>query len=311
MKTLLSTNSIIEYFFGKKSRRDFEEMLKENECKKNLGEIIKEGLLYGAITATILFTILVSLEFPFFCSIIFSLIAFFAPLILQYSFQLLLFEKRKKEKEKMVPDLLLQASLFPRGTPTTKIISYMAKTDFGLLSKEFRKVNSEIRKGSSIEKALSRMQSRCKSRIVERAAGLLIQGHSSGAEMHAVFKETAEDVLETQSIIRERNATMAIEKYTVLMAAALIVPLILGLIVGLIEGLNFQGIAEMSFGLNAKERKALLEAALTANLLYIIEYSLIASLFISHHEGNKKKAIIYSLILIPASIATYTIAKAL
>ncbi|MEW6295779.1 MAG: type II secretion system F family protein [Candidatus Diapherotrites archaeon] len=311
MKIIPSFNSIIEYFFGKKSRIEFEEMLKENECKKNLEGIIKESLLHGAVAATILFSILIFLEFPFFYSIIFSLTAFFAPLILQYSFQLLLFEKRKREKERMVPDLLLQASLFPRGTATTKIISYMAKTEFGLLSKEFKKVNSEIRKGASIEKALSRMQQRCKSKIVERAADLLIQGHSSGAEMHSVFKETAEDVLETQSIIRERNATTTIEKYTVLMAAAIIVPLILGLIVGLIEGLNFQGIAELSLGLSSKERKALLEAALTANFSYIIEYSLIASIFISHHEGNKKKAIIYSLILIPASIITYTIARAL
>ena len=299
---------IIEYFFGKEGTNKFAELLKENQ-KKEINEFLKGALFYGIIAALLCFAFLSVFSFDIYFIFIFCLLLFFAPLLLKVLLQFFESERRKRKKEKMVPDVLLQASIFPCGTSTVRIIDYLAKAEYGLLSDEFRKAGEEIKRGAAIEQALLNIKKRCKSRIVERAINLLVQGHNSGAEMSSVFKEAAEDILETQAIIRERNATMIIEKYTLLLASGIIVPLVLGLIVGLVQGMDFSGIAEFGIGTNISQRKELLGTALIAIQAYIAEYSIIASVFVSNQEGNIKKAIIYALILLPLSLIVFSAAK--
>ena len=108
-------------------------------------------------------------------------------------FRFYLNEKQKREKEKLIPDALLQAGVFPSGTPLIKIIEYLSQANYGTLSNEFKKALNEIEKGSSITEALENIKKRNQSSIISRAMNLLIQGHESGADMSQTFKETAED----------------------------------------------------------------------------------------------------------------------
>jgi len=218
-------------------------------------------------------------------------------------------EKNKREKEKLIPDVLLQASVFPQGTSMIKIIDYLGKANYGLLSKEFEMALNEIEKGSSIEEALNNLSKRNNSSIISRAMNLLIQGHESGADMGKVFKETAEDILETQSILRERNSNTIIQKFTLLLAGGIIVPLVLGLLVKLVSGMNFSGIEEIGFGASLADRSLLLSTALLANQLYIAEFAILASIFVALQEGNPKKSILYALLLLPLSLIVYNFAK--
>jgi hypothetical protein len=227
---------------------------------------------------------------------------------MHYFFHLFSFEKNKREKEKLVPDILLQASIFPKGTPMIKIIKYISEADYGLMSREFEKAFNEIKKGKTTEQALQEISVRCKSKVISRAINLLIQGNNCGAEMNKVFKETAEDILETQSIIQERIASLFIQKYTLILAGGIIVPALLGLITGFVNEMNFMGINELGLGMKPEIRKEIIETSLLANQIYIIEYALIASFFIANQEANTKKALIYAIILIPTGIACYNIA---
>ncbi len=297
--------------FGTELRGKLELMLKQTNSKKNEKEFLREILL----CAIALSAFASALAFYFSQGVFYSLLAALGIALLfifgRYFLLLYKFEMRRRAIEAAVPDLLLQASIFPESAEAVKIIEYLSKADYGALSEEFNKALLEIRKGASIETALKNMSLRNNSRILSRALELIIQGYNSGAKMSKIFRETASDILETRSIIRERIATMTIEKYTLLLAGGIIVPLVLGLLVGLVTKLDFVSSDFLQIGMGAAERKLLLNAAMLANQLYIAEYALLASVFIANMENNIKKAVIYACILMPLSFAVYMIAQVL
>jgi len=231
------------------------------------------------------------------------------PMCLLWLGHLYLFELSKRKKESMVPDCLLQASTFPKGTELTKILSYLSGDDFGALGKEFGAAESAIRKGATIKSALQEMSRRNKSGPISRAVSLLLLGHETGADMGSFLREAASDLLETNSILMERNATLVVEKATLLFAGGLIVPAVLGLIASLISGFSLDAFESLGFGSPAPERAELLSTVLLASKIYIGEYAIIASLFIANQEGNQKKALVYAAFLLPCSLATYFIAS--
>jgi len=298
----------IKFFLGEKRINEFNWILKENNSNQKAEKMIVLYACIGFSLALVSIGISSVLEIEGIYPVVFFGLLLVLPGLMHWFFHLFLFEKNKREKEKVIPDILLQASIFPKGTPIIKIIKYISESDYGLMSKEFQKAFNEIQKGKTVEESLKEISRRCRSEIISRAMNLLIQGNVSGAEMNKVFKETAEDILETQSIIKERIASLFIQKYTLILAGSLIVPAILGTITGFINEMNFYGINELGLGMTEETRKAIIETALTANQIYIIEYALIASFFIANQEGNTKKAFVYSLVLVPLGIICYNIA---
>jgi len=305
--TFREVRVFLEKFLGEKNILDFEEKMQLN-CGKNFEQFFEKNLFLGVLAAITVFTAMVLLKNPARISIIASIASFFVPFLLEFFLQQYLFEKNKKDKEKLVPDVLLTAASFPEGSSFEKIIEYIGKNDYGLLSEEFKKASLEIKKGNTPESAFNSMKKRNKSRIIARMANLLIQGYNAGGKTEKIFRETAEDLLETNAILRERASAMVVEKYTLLFAGGIIVPLVLGLIVSLVSKMNFS-FAEISFGLSTEQRKELLEAALFSNQVYLLEYSIIASAFASFQDNDKKNFIVYCAVLLPLSFAVYSIAK--
>ena len=83
---------------------------------------------------------------------------------------------------------------------------------------------------------------------------------------------------------------------------------IAGLLAGIVSGLNFDALGTLQLGVDVKTRKALLEAALLGNQIYLAEYAIIASLFIANQENNLRKAVVYAVFLLPLSLAVYHLA---
>ena len=210
-----------------------------------------------------------------------------------------------KAMEKNVPDVLLHAASFPRGTNVVSIIKSLGNSDYAELSEEFRKAHSEILKGATPEKAFSNMKNRNRSKVIERAIDLILEGMNSGTDSSSVFKDAAEDILETNAVIQERASSLVVQKYTLLVAGALIVPLVLGLVIKTVNGLDFGTLAELEIGMASSERKALLEAASLSGQIYIAEYVVIASAFVGFFESDIKKSVIYAAVLLPLSIICY------
>lgn len=237
------------------------------------------------------------------------LVALLFPSGFWYFFFLLRAEHVKRKKEELVPDLLLSCSAFPKGTDSITLLRFGASSHFGLLGKEFEKACKEIENGASVEQALLHLKKRCKSRVMDRMADLLIMGYESGADLSRVFREAAEDLFETQFLLQERQAVLLIQKYTILLAGGLIVPIVLGLVSGLVRQLDFSSLALLEIGLKAGQRKELLEAASLGTQLYLVEYAVLASFFVANQEGNWKKGVLYSAILLPVGLTGFWLAK--
>jgi len=296
------------YFGGADSARGFCEKLAMNGCSAQ--KFLSRSLLAGFIGSMALTVLLFSAKTEFFYitagALGFFLFAFLFNFLLQDYF----FERNKKAREQMAPDMLLQASAFPKGTPFDKIIGYIAGDDFGLLGAEFKKAQEEIGRGASFTQAMQRLRERNSSAVIDRAVLLLQQGYESGADMSGIFREAAGDILETNAILQERNASLLIEKYTLLFAGGLIVPTVLGMLAGMVSGFDFSSFGQLiDFAGSAGQRGALLQSVLLANKIYIVEYALIASFFVASQEAHGKKAVIYASFLLPCSLLAYFIAS--
>ena len=98
-----------------------------------------------------------------------------------------------------------------------------------------------------------------------------------------------------------------VEKYTLLLAGGIIVPLVLGALVAMVGSLNFTGLSELGFGSGGSEQ--ILANALAGSQIYIIEYAILASVFVAYQENSIEKSIIYMVVLVPLSFALFMLAK--
>lgn len=290
----------------------FEKEIKslEFQLKESLGRELEEymekvsgyglglGLAAGAITLALK---------GFFYGSVTALACFMLAVAAGAMHPIYLYGKKTREIDATVPDLLLQASLFPPRTPITRILGYLSKAGYPL-SREFSKALKEIKNGSSVPEALENIRHRVKSKSVERTVKLLVQGYESGADISKVFKETASDLLKTQNVLRERNLTLAIQKYTLLLSAAILLPLILGMLGGLSKDMSFAGLEEYGLGTTKAEQESYTSTSLAGNQFYLVEYSIIVAAFIGLIENDYRKGMLYSIALIPCTLIVYSLA---
>jgi len=311
MDVVLALEEFSQIVFGRNRVIDFEEKLLLNKSRMRN---FKTFLLFGTCEG------IIAMIAAMFCvwsikngeidqAIIAGIGAFFLPMLLNYLFHDLLFEKRKRQKEELLSDLLLEASIFCDESSTEKTIKRIAEQDFPLLKEDFENAYAQIKNGASIEEALLRIKKLNKSSAYGRVIDLLIQGNKSGTKISKILSETAEDLLESKAILKERQAVMLVTKYTLLLSSGIIVPAVLGLIIGLVSGLNFSSMGELGIGLGPVERKALFETGILSTTIYVFEYSALSSFFLALQEGNKKNFFIYALFLIPISFLVFYSAK--
>lgn len=288
--------------------RLFQPLLQETNSTKTIQKLWSEIILESIIVTSIV-GIVLSFQTSNFYITVGCLAAFLAPIGFWFFFLLLKSEHQKRRKEDQVADLLLSCSAFPKGTDTITLLRFGASNHFGLLGNEFEIVCAEIKAGASIENALYNVKKRCKSKVLDRMVDLLVLGYESGADLSTVFRETAEDLFETRFLLQERHATLLVEKYTILVAGGLIVPIVLGLVSGMMQQLDFSALEGLEIGLNSVERDSLQAAALLGTHFYLVAYALIAAFFVGHQEGNWKKGILYAAILVPVGLLGFYLAK--
>ncbi len=272
-----------------------------NKSAKTLDGFVKEVTLFYSIfvIAFVTLFILEYIEWYYLLIIILSLPIIFFCL---YYYELFKENNRQKYIDSILQDILLQAGLFPKGTEITKIIQYISEQNYQYISLEFTIALKQIKKGYSVQKSLQEICTRNKSKLLERVINLLIVGYKSGKDMHFVFNKISQYILHIQELERERYSSLAIQKYTLLISAAILVPLILGWIQSIIVGFDFssfQTIGVVSIDPNLQIY------AKYATYIYLCELSVISSYFVALIDGNTKKSLIYLLIILPIALLIF------
>lgn len=216
-------------------------------------------------------------------------------------------ERINREIEKYIVEALYQASSVSSYASFEDVLQSISESDYGILSNEFRKVYNEIKKGESADNALEKMAERSSSAILKRAVNILVSGYRTGIDLSDALREAAEDIGKTMEIYRENRASMTVEKYTILFAGGFIVPLILGSMISLVGSIDLSSLYE--FGVGSSQSKEILSNAVLGNQIYVIIYSIMASLFVAYQENRIENSLAYVLLLLPCSVILFNLAQ--
>ncbi|MDD3083426.1 MAG: type II secretion system F family protein [Candidatus ainarchaeum sp.] len=302
--------NFFEIIFGKEKIINFEDTLIVNESRfKKIEKFIFACVLEGIFLTIFSMIILFFINFEINKTIFISILIFFVPFLINFLWQDLFFEKRKRKKESLLPEFLLEVSVFCDENSIIKNVEKMSKIDISLIKNDFERVDREIKNGSSVKESFERMKKLNKSKTINRVIDIFLQCYENGLKMSFLLKETAEDLMENNAILKEQQAVMLVTKYTLLLSSALIVPSILGIIIGLVNNLNFDFAEGFEIGLSAVEKKELFSFSVLGTTIYIIEFALLSSFFLGLQEGNKKQFWIYAMIIVPIALICFFLAQ--
>lgn len=203
---------------------------------------------------------------------------------------------RISQIENSLPSALLAASSQPRSFSLEKSLALMAKSSSGPLSDEISSLSRQIAAGAQIQKALSDAASSTPSHLWSRCLTLLNVGYKTGANMQHALRSTSDDILLVFSLLRERAAASAIQRYT-LIGAAILVPLILATVLSfstsLAEAYSSTSSALSLGGASPEEIAEVASVAAPSCQVYILIYSVITAFFLSLAEGRRERLFFY------------------
>ncbi|MCD6227632.1 type II secretion system F family protein [Candidatus Micrarchaeota archaeon] len=266
---------------------------------------IKRLFVKVSLFAALLFILFIIMGYYFSSAFyLLSFISLISPFMI-YFYLLFLAENRIIKMEKSLPDALTHAAMLQKGMSTENIIKEIGRHK-GPLGNEFKIAYRQISAGEDIEKALMDIAERNNSLLIERSVRLMIHGYYAGADMYTALRETAEDIYSLFNLISQRKSVLSLQKYTLLLGGAILVPLILGSIVQVVGSLNSEGLISLMAG--GAHPVELLGTVKDATQVYLILFSIISGIMIAQQEGEPKKAIIYITLIAISSTILYNAA---
>ncbi|VVB66524.1 Type II secretion system (T2SS), protein F [Candidatus Gugararchaeum adminiculabundum] len=217
-------------------------------------------------------------------------------------------DSRNARIEQCLPDALMHAASLQKSASFEKVVKSMAGAGYGELSDELAITSKQLSSNAHVGQALEDLSSRNDSVLLDRMAKLLMLGYSTGAETYTALRETADDILSIFSVVRERQSALAIQKYTIILGGAILVPLILGSILNLFSGMGL-GLASISGEAVAVQKPPIAETGAMAMAAYLLIFSVLSSLMIAVQEGQIRKFVIYLLLLAPISFLIFSFAQ--
>ncbi len=218
----------------------------------------------------------------------------FFPLLVNLAWQEKVFRENTKRMERQSLDSLLYWSALPSSWSFEKRLEEIAKHAPTPIQEEWNRVLARLARGTSVEEALSVFGEGRASVLLTRVRQVLIQGYASGSALHDECARLAMEGMQQQALVEERETSLLIEKYTLLGAGGIVVPLILGLSTGMVEHFS----QELGSG---SLNPPLQLAAAWGTRGYLFAYSILASIFVGMIEGDAGKAKIYIITLLPLS----------
>lgn len=129
--------------------------------------------------------------------------SFLAIWVVFYVSIVVIIDRRAKNVEEVLPDLLMMISQNMRaGMTPYNALWASAKPEFGPLAIEIQHVARDTLAGASFEEALQDMTTRIRSSRLERVVSLMIQGMQSGGELPEVLQEISDDTRRELNLVK-------------------------------------------------------------------------------------------------------------
>ena len=240
-----------------------------------------------------------------FILVIFLLLSLIFSFVFVYLIFIYLEDNKQRKISAGLSDLLVQASLFPKGTDLIEIIKYFGNNAISNenLSHEFRICYSQILAGVSVTDALVNIQKRNKNEKLAQIVNYLKISYDSGIEVSELFGKLSKNLINAEIVEKEKQVGLSIQKYTLITSSALIVPLVLKWVLNIVTGFSANSAID-AFSFNS----ALLDTAKIAIYAYVGELSLITSIFVGIIDGNWKKFVVYFCFICPLAYLVFILA---
>jgi Flp pilus assembly protein TadB len=275
-----------------------------NGIKKGVTPVVYSSVVEGAALFLIAWSAYLHFKptSPFWIGVV--AIAGLLPLLLNIMFHELGFEQRTRRIEKQLPDSLVLFASFPSTTSFEHAIALLSTSTPEPIRSEWVRVQVRVQQSIQKNGDVTVFGEGMHSPIASRCIHLLQRGYRSGAPIHSALAGMAHDLMLHHAHFQERSATLLVEKYTLLLAGGILVPVLLGVMVGVVERLPFNLLLE-----NAAAHQELFRAALFSIRGYLFLYAALAGIFIGLQENQPWKMSVYVVVLVPLAQIAYQLGR--
>ena len=277
---------------------------KRNGVKRGISQIIYSSVIEGAALFLVVWCVYLYLKPQGMGWIGLLIGSALAPALFNLVWQELRFEQRVKKIEQQLPDSLILFASLPTHVTFEHAIETLATSTAEPIRTEWKRVHQSMQKSGNATNALEKFGEGMQSPNIAACIHLFQRGYESGINIHASTASLAHELLLFHSYFQERNATLMVEKYTLLLAGGIMVPVLLGVMVGVVQKLPLNLLLE-----NADAHRALFDAALFSIRGYLGIYAALAGIFVGLQENQCWKMSVYVLVLIPLAQLAYQLGK--
>jgi pilus assembly protein TadC len=218
--------------------KKFRQLIKYSTLKiapeKLLGLLLFYSLLLGVFLGSVLSFILKIL--PFWLGFLLTVLLIW---IIAYVWILLSIDSKSKFVENVLPDALqLMSSNIRAGLTTDRALLLSARSEFGPLADEIKRIGRETMTGRSLAAALRRSTENIKSDTFSKTIDLIVISIKSGGKLADLLDQISNDLREQQMIQKEISASVLMYVLFIFIAIAFGAPLLFAMssfLVGLLR----------------------------------------------------------------------------
>jgi len=195
--------------------------------------------------------IIVGISFLFYSTNVFFLLMGIGILIMIFPFVLATIKDTIVESEKEEMFLEFARNLVESvktGTPINKSIINIRNRQYGVLSKNIRKLSNQIEMGIPLNKALDTFSKDVNNKTISRALTLIGQAEKAGGDIGVILESVTNAVTTSDTLKKERKAaisTLIVQGYIIFVVFLIIILVMQFRIIPLISGIA--GIGELGF----------------------------------------------------------------
>jgi len=184
--------------------------------------------------------------------------------------------------DSIFPDFVRDLAASRRaGMTFTNAILFTSKGNYGLLTKEIKRIAQQISWGNSIEEALSAFAKRINTTSVKRTISLIIEANRSGGNVAEVLDVAANDAREIKQLQAERKVNMT--SYVVVIYVSMlvfmgIIAMLAGVFIPTITSSEAQGLSQ-TIGGGFVAQSDIIQVFYFATLAQSIGTGLVAGVF--------------------------------